>query len=219
MAAQCARARRPRRRPGSGGQGAGRVARVDAGLLDVLHHPADDHVTGGVAHRVHVDLDGVLQEPVDQHRPLGRHPALPAERADPAMSLDRRGQPLVVVDDLHGPAAEDVARPHQHGVADAPRPRRWLRRRSSPCHPGLGDAEPATARSSARGPRPGRWRRRRPEHQLGREGAGQLQGGLSPRQTITPTTRPANRGVRSAPSTFSRSSGVSGSKYSRSDVS
>ena len=64
---------------GLGRQGAGRVAGVDAGLLDVLHHPADEDLAGGVAHGVDVDLDGVLQEAVDQHRPLGRHAALAGE--------------------------------------------------------------------------------------------------------------------------------------------
>ena len=47
------------------------VAGVDAGLLDVLHDAADDDARA-VAHRVDVDLDRVLEEPVDQHRVLGR---------------------------------------------------------------------------------------------------------------------------------------------------
>ena len=51
-----------------GGSIAGRVAGVDAGLLDVLHHPADQHRLGHVAEGVDVDLDRVLQEPVDQDR-------------------------------------------------------------------------------------------------------------------------------------------------------
>ena len=59
-----------------------RVARVHARLLDVLHHAADDHLAGGVADGVDVDLDGVLEEPVDEHRPLGRQPALAAEGAE-----------------------------------------------------------------------------------------------------------------------------------------
>ena len=42
--------------------------------------PADHHLAGGVPHGVHVHLHGVLQEPVDQHRSLGRHPALAVER-------------------------------------------------------------------------------------------------------------------------------------------
>ena len=46
-------------------QHARRVARVNAGLLDVLHDAADDGLLA-VAHAVDVDLDGVLQELVDE---------------------------------------------------------------------------------------------------------------------------------------------------------
>ncbi len=45
-----------------------RVTAVHAGLLDVLHHAADEHTTGGIADRVHIALDGVVQEAVQQHR-------------------------------------------------------------------------------------------------------------------------------------------------------
>ena len=44
---------------------AGRVAGMDARLLDVLHDPGDGHL-GAVAERVHVHLDGVLEEAVEQ---------------------------------------------------------------------------------------------------------------------------------------------------------
>ena len=62
--------------------GAGGVAGVHTGLLDVLHHRAEEHVAGVVADGVDVDLGGVLEEAVDQHRPLGRQAALPAEGAE-----------------------------------------------------------------------------------------------------------------------------------------
>ena len=67
---------------GVGREGTGRVARVHAGLLDVLHHPTDDHLARVVTDRVDVDLGGVLEEAVDEHRPLGRQPALLAEAAE-----------------------------------------------------------------------------------------------------------------------------------------
>ena len=38
-----------------------RVAGVHAGLLDVLHHAADQHLAGVVADGVDVDLDGVAR--------------------------------------------------------------------------------------------------------------------------------------------------------------
>ena len=46
-------------------QHAGAVAGVDAGLLDVLHDPADPDVLA-VAQRVDVDLDRVLEEAVEE---------------------------------------------------------------------------------------------------------------------------------------------------------
>ena len=89
-------------------QGAGGVAGVDAGLLDVLHHAAEEELLA-VEERVHVDLDRVVEEPVDEHRVL---------RADLGGPHDVALERGVVVHDLHAAAAEDVGRPHQHRVAD-----------------------------------------------------------------------------------------------------
>ena len=58
-----------------------------------------------VADGVDVDLDGVGEEAVDQHRPLGRQPALATEAAEAGQLLHRRRQLVDVVDDLHRPAA------------------------------------------------------------------------------------------------------------------
>ena len=63
-----------------GRQHAGRVAGVDAGVLDVLHDAADD-AAGAVGDGVDVGLEGVLEEAVDEHRMLGRHPRRPGEVA------------------------------------------------------------------------------------------------------------------------------------------
>jgi hypothetical protein len=46
---------------------------VDAGLLDVLHDAADVHVAA-VADGVDVDLDGVVEEAVEQHRAVVARP-------------------------------------------------------------------------------------------------------------------------------------------------
>ena len=89
---------------GRGRDDAGAVAGVHAGLLDVLHDGADDDLAGAVPYGVHVDLDGVLQEAVDQHGPLRRQAALPAEGAGPGQLRHGPAQVVVVVDDLHGPA-------------------------------------------------------------------------------------------------------------------
>src|SRR5262249_38867640 len=78
--------------------------------LDVLHDPADEGALA-VADAVDVDLDGRLQELVDQHGLAG---------GDLHGVPDVAGQPGLVVDDLHASAAQDVAGPDQHGVADVP---------------------------------------------------------------------------------------------------
>ena len=91
---------------------------MDAGLLDVLHDPADQHLAGGVADGVDVDLGGVGEEPVDQHRTFGRQPAFLAEAAEPGELLHRPSEMVPVVDDLHRPTAEHVAGAHEHREAD-----------------------------------------------------------------------------------------------------
>ena len=77
---------------------------MDTCLLDVLHHRGDMRLTS-VAERIDVDLDRVLDEPVEQHASLhmGRH----------------RGADLLGrVADPHRPPAQHVRGPDQHGVAD-----------------------------------------------------------------------------------------------------
>ena len=90
---------------------------MDAGFLDVLHHPADQHVAGVVADGVDVDLGRVAEESVDQHRALGRQAALLAERPDSASSPSPR-ELVSIVHDLHRATTEHVAGPHQHREAD-----------------------------------------------------------------------------------------------------
>ena len=104
-------------------QRARRVAGVDAGLLDVLHDAAEVEL-GAVVERVDVDLDGVLEEAVDQHRVL---------RADVGRLVDVGLERGVVVDDLHARgrrARRTGARaPGSRSRRRSPGPRR----RSSPC--------------------------------------------------------------------------------------
>lgn len=51
-------------------EGAGTVTGVDARLLDVLHDPAEIHVDA-VVEDIDVDLDGIIEKPVDEDRVLG----------------------------------------------------------------------------------------------------------------------------------------------------
>src|SRR6185312_3647238 len=96
------------RAQGDGRQHAGGVAGVDAGLLDVLHDAADVEV-GAVVEGVDVDLDGVLEEPVHQHRVV---------LGDLGRVGDVAFQVGLVVDDLHAPAAQHVGGADQDRVAD-----------------------------------------------------------------------------------------------------
>src|SRR3954465_9436749 len=91
---------------GVGGRHPGRVARVDPGLLDVLHDPADPDVLA-VAQRVDVDLDRVLHEAVEEDL---------AVVAGGAAQVVARA--VDVVHDLHRAAAEDVRRAHEQRPAD-----------------------------------------------------------------------------------------------------
>ena len=66
-----------------------RVARVHARLLDVLHHGADEDI-GAVAHRVDVDLDRALEEPVDEDGMVGRGLGCASARTSPDHRRRRR---------------------------------------------------------------------------------------------------------------------------------
>ena len=90
---------------------AGRVAGVDPGLLDVLHHRGDEALVA-VAERVDVDLDRVLEEAVEQQRVL-------LVGLDVRVEVGR--ERLARVTDLHRPAAEHVARADQQREADVAR--------------------------------------------------------------------------------------------------
>ena len=74
-------------------QDAGRVAGVDPGLLDVLHHRADVD-RDAVAERVDVDLERALEEAVDERRPgdAGHRGRAPGPRRSRPASRGRRAR-------------------------------------------------------------------------------------------------------------------------------
>ena len=82
---------------------------MNAGLLDVLHDPGDEHLLA-VGERIDVDLDRVGEEAVDQDRGVAEQAHRLADIAD---------QALAVAHDLHGAPAEHIGRAHQHRIADA----------------------------------------------------------------------------------------------------
>src|SRR3989304_2322797 len=83
------------------------ITRVHTRLLDMLHNPTD-YNSCAVAYRIHVQLGCIVEKLVDQNRVL-------------AGSLDSIGNAglkrILVIDNLHSPAAQDKARPNQHRVA------------------------------------------------------------------------------------------------------
>ena len=84
------------------------VAGVDTGLFDVLHDPAEVQILP-VEQGIDVDLDGFVEELVDEHGVLGAGLGGP---------LDVVGQYGFVVHDLHAPATEDVRGPDQDRIPD-----------------------------------------------------------------------------------------------------
>ena len=89
-------------------QGAGAVAGMNAGLLDVLEHPGDEHGLA-VAEGVHVHFGGAREIGVDEDR---RVPGNLERRLDVAAEL------FLVAHDLHCPAAEDIGGTDDQRKAD-----------------------------------------------------------------------------------------------------
>ncbi len=90
---------------------------MDAGLLDVLHHAAEEEL-GAVVERVDVDLHGVVEEPVDEQRRGQRPGRAVLRRGRHERALDVARELLGRVHDLHAAPAEHVGRAHEHRVAD-----------------------------------------------------------------------------------------------------
>ena len=91
------------------GDHAGRVARVDAGLLDVFHDRADDRGFA-IADAIDIDFGRVVEEAVDKHRALGRCGDCLAHVA---------GEFVVRINDHHCAAAEHEGGADEHRIADA----------------------------------------------------------------------------------------------------
>ena len=85
-----------------------RVARVHAGKLHVLEHPADDErAVLGVGDAVDIHLGGVFQKFIHEHRPLRRR----LHRV-----LHIMAQFGIRIHNLHCAPTEHKRRPHQHGI-------------------------------------------------------------------------------------------------------
>ena len=96
------------RRQRIGRQRAGGIAGMHPGGFDMLHHAADQRAVA-VTKAIDVDLDGVFEEAVEQHRGV-------------VGNLDRLAHVALevglLVDDLHRPPAQHVGGAHHQGIAD-----------------------------------------------------------------------------------------------------
>ena len=120
------------------------------GLLDVLHH-SGEHAVGAVGERVDVDLDGVLEEAVEEQRVLAVGLRVAAQVGREVVGR---------VADLHRPAAEHVGGADEQRKADPAGDRLRLLGAEGGAVGRMGDRRAARAgRRSGRGPRPGRSRR------------------------------------------------------------
>ena len=75
-----------------------------------MFQDASDDDVGSVAHTIDVDLDGVVEETIDQDRIAFRRVE---RRAELRLEL------ALIVDDLHRAPTEYVTRTHQQRVADS----------------------------------------------------------------------------------------------------
>ncbi len=82
---------------------------MDFRFLDMLHDAGDEDVLVLVGHRIDIDLDGVAQVGIDQHR-------IGARDLHGVAHVPLDG--LTVVDDLHGAATQKVGRPDDDRIAD-----------------------------------------------------------------------------------------------------
>ncbi len=81
---------------------------MHTGLLDVFHHPADEHLSA-VADGIDIAFDGVIQKAVEQHRRIVTHLHRFAHIAF---------EVALFVHDFHGAAAQHIAGTHHQRVAD-----------------------------------------------------------------------------------------------------
>ena len=95
---------------------------MHAGFLDMLHDAGDEHVAVGIADGVHIHFDGVMQEPVDQHRVV-------AGNLEHVSRLHGDLQRGFVRHDDHAATAQNVGRAQDDGEPDfLRRGHRFIRR-------------------------------------------------------------------------------------------
>ena len=84
------------------------VTAVDPCLLNMFHDPSDDRIPA-IRYGIHIDFNGMLQEPVDQYR---------LTWGDLDGALHVIFQIGLVIHDFHGTPTQDKRGPHHHGISD-----------------------------------------------------------------------------------------------------
>ena len=82
---------------------------MHTGLFDVFHHATDEGLAFGVAQAVHIALDGVVQEAVQQHRGVVAHLHGLAH-----VTL----QIALLMHDFHRAATQHITRAHHQRIAE-----------------------------------------------------------------------------------------------------
>ena len=91
---------------------------MHAGFFDVFHDTTDQHLAGVITDRIDVHFGGICEESVDEHWTFGREPAFFTEAAETGQLRHCRRKMVAVVDNLHCPPSEHIARPDEYREAD-----------------------------------------------------------------------------------------------------
>ena len=87
---------------------------MNTGWFDVLHQTADHHSTGVIAERININLNGILEVLINQHRVVGFHLHRLAHVAVQFGLIEHH---------FHRPSAQDIRGAHNDGITDIGRNR------------------------------------------------------------------------------------------------
>ncbi len=82
---------------------------MNTGLLDMLHDAADDDGARRIGHGIDIEFKGVLEEAIDQHRPVVRH----VDRAR-HVAVER----ACIKHDRHAASAQHVGGPYDNRISN-----------------------------------------------------------------------------------------------------
>ena len=92
---------------------------MNTSLLNVFHHATDQDLSGVIANRIDIDLGGIFEKAIDEHRALGGEATLLAEASKTSQFGHGPRKVVAIVHDLHAATAKHVARPNEYGETNA----------------------------------------------------------------------------------------------------